>query len=177
MPHAWRSGVDAPCTSAATSGGSRRCCVTYSSNIDSALRDSSATPSPGSETNGCGRTSARSDLALPRNFTTRARARPSTSTRAAPFGSRVYWSTRASVPVRNRSAAAGSCTLLSFCATSSTSLSEASAASRAASDPGRPTSSGMATCGNSTTSRSGSTGSRLADSMTSESRMNFWGIT
>ena len=104
------SRASAPCTSATTSAGSRRCSATYSSNSVTtrrAIARSSAPPAGSSSANGV--TMARSTLSVGAYRVTFARATPSTSTFVVPFGSRATCSTRPATPTRKRSAAAGSC--------------------------------------------------------------------
>ena len=86
---------------------------------------------------------------------------PSTRIFVVPFGRRTTCMSRATTPIRKRSPAAGSCWSAFRCATSSTTLPSFAAASTAASECARPMSSGMTTYGNTTTSRSGSTGKPL----------------
>src|SRR5690554_4052937 len=87
-----------------------------------------------------------------------ARALPSTSTLTVPSGNRSICSTVASVPMSNTSFGPGSSVEASFWATRRISLLPSIAASRAWMDFSRPTNSGTTMCGNTTTSRSGSSG-------------------
>ena len=63
------------------------------------------------------------------------------------------------LPISYRSSAPGSSLAACFCATSRMCLPASIAMSSALIDFGRPTNSGMTMCGNTTTSRSGSSGS------------------
>ena len=89
----------------------------------------------------------------------RIRDSPSTSTLMVPSGSFSSCSTCAIVPMACRSPASGSSVSAAFCATSRMRLSPSTAMSSARIDFSRPTNSGITMCGNTTTSRSGNTGS------------------
>src|SRR5438093_6853049 len=88
----------------------------------------------------------------------RARWLPSTSTFTVPSGSLSIWSMLEMQPILYRSSAVGSSLAADFCATSRMLLPASMAISMALIDFGRPTKSGMTMCGNTTTSRSGSSG-------------------
>ncbi len=97
---------------------------------------------------------------------TMARATPSTSTLTVPSGSFSSCRMVATVPTVYRSRGLGSSTSAAFCATSRICLSRRMASSSARMDLSRPTNSGMTMWGYTTTSRSGSTGTRVvADSL------------
>ncbi len=87
------------------------------------------------------------------------RSSPSTRTLVVPFETRVACCRRARTPMRYRSVPVGTFTSALRCVTSRISLLPSRAAVTAASDASRPMRRGMATWGNSTTSRSGRTGS------------------
>src|SRR5450759_1631041 len=88
----------------------------------------------------------------------RARCTPSTRTLTVPSGSLSICRILATVPTSYRSSGAGSSFAADFCATSTTFLPSSIAASSALIDFGRPTKSGITICGNTTTSRNGSSG-------------------
>src|SRR6266853_974328 len=88
----------------------------------------------------------------------RARWLPSTSTLTVPSGSLSICRMFEMQPILYRSSAVGSSLAADFCATSRMLLPASMAISIALIDFGRPTKSGMTMCGNTTTSRSGSSG-------------------
>src|SRR5437660_658421 len=88
----------------------------------------------------------------------RARWLPSTSTFTVPSGSLSICRMFEMQPILYRSSAVGSSLAADFCATSRMLLPASMAISMALIDFGRPTKSGMTMCGNTTTSRSGSSG-------------------
>src|SRR6266849_5122944 len=88
----------------------------------------------------------------------RARWLPSTSTLTVPSGSLSICRMFEMQPILYRSSAVGSSLAAVFCATSRMLLPASMAISIALIDFGRPTKSGMTMCGNTTTSRSGSSG-------------------
>src|SRR6266853_370329 len=88
----------------------------------------------------------------------RARWLPSTSTLTVPSGSLSICRMFEMQPILYRSSAVGSSLAADFCATSRMLLPVSMAISIALIDFGRPTKSGMTMCGNTTTSRSGSSG-------------------
>src|SRR5262245_38569970 len=88
----------------------------------------------------------------------RARWLPSTSTFTVPSGSFSICRMLEMQPILYRSSAAGSSLLADFCATRRMLLPASIAISIALIDLGRPTKSGITMCGNTTTSRSGSSG-------------------
>src|SRR5437660_2201107 len=88
----------------------------------------------------------------------RARWLPSTSTLTVPSGSLSICRMFEMQPILYRSSAVGSSLAADFCATSRMLLPASIAISIALIDFGRPTKSGMTMCGNTTTSRSGSSG-------------------
>src|SRR2546421_2404191 len=88
----------------------------------------------------------------------RARWLPSTSTFTVPSGSLSICRMFEMQPILYRSSAVGSSLAADFCATSKMLLPASMAISIALIDFGRPTKSGMTMCGNTTTSRSGSSG-------------------
>src|SRR5712691_12155512 len=98
----------------------------------------------------------------------RARWLPSTSTFTVPSGSLSICRMFEMQPILYRSSAVGSSLAAVFCATSRMLLPASMAISIALIDFGRPTKSGMTMCGNTTTSRSGSSGYWLgADAISS----------
>ena len=138
MPYAWRSIESAPCTSATTSFGMRRCSATYSSNNASTRRasdvqvasDRRAASSISSAERGA-------QVSRRRHVARDARAAmPSTRMRAVPFACRVAWTMRATTPTRCRSPAAGSSVSALRWATRKSRPPSAAAASMAPSDPG-----------------------------------------
>src|SRR5215467_3803261 len=88
----------------------------------------------------------------------RARCPPSTSTFTVPSGSFSICRMFEMQPILYRSSAPGSSLAADFCATSRMLLPASMAISIALIDFGRPTKSGITMCGNTTTSRSGSSG-------------------
>jgi hypothetical protein len=88
-----------------------------------------------------------------------ARCTPSTSTFTVPSGSLSICRMLETQPMSNMSSALGSSLPAAFWATSMICRPASIAASSALMDLGRPTNSGMTMCGNTTTSRSGSSGS------------------
>src|SRR5256885_2782801 len=88
----------------------------------------------------------------------RARWLPSTSTFTVPSGSLSICRMFEMQPILYRSSAVGSSLAADFCATSKMLLPASMAISIALIDFGRPTKGGMTMCGNTTTSRSGSSG-------------------
>src|SRR5580765_1603516 len=88
----------------------------------------------------------------------RARWLPSTSTFTVPSGSFSIWRMFDMQPILYRSSAPGSSLAADFWATSRMLLPASMAISIALIDLGRPTKRGMTMCGNTTTSRSGSSG-------------------
>ncbi len=88
-----------------------------------------------------------------------ARCRPSTSTFTVPSGSFSICRMLATQPISNMSSGLGSSLPAAFCATSMIWRPASIAASKALMDLSRPTNSGITMCGNTTTSRSGSSGS------------------
>src|SRR5229473_3162073 len=98
----------------------------------------------------------------------RARWLPSTNTFTVPSGSLSICRMFEMQPILYRSSAVGSSLAADFCATSRMLLPASMAISIALIDFGRPTKSGMTMCGNTTTSRSGSSGYWLgADAVSS----------
>src|SRR5258708_3266605 len=98
----------------------------------------------------------------------RARWLPSTNTFTVPSGSLSICRMFEMQPILYRSSAVGSSLAADFCATRRMLLPASMAISMALIDFGRPTKSGMTMCGNTTTSRSGSSGYWLgADAVSS----------
>src|SRR5690606_31324417 len=159
MVSARRPGSSIPDRVWSSSGGSLRLDFTYCSNSDISER-ATASISRGSRSPVGSTTCARQVSVPSRSATlsTVARSTPSTSTLMVPSGSLSNCSTVARVPTPYRSAAPGSSTSADFCATSAMRRSPSIASSSARMDFSRPTNSGMTMCGNTTTSRSGSTG-------------------
>src|SRR5690606_26732974 len=159
MVSARRPGSSIPDRVCSSSGGSLRLDFTYCSNSDISER-ATASISRGSRSPVGSTTCARQVSVPSRSATlsTVARSTPSTSTLMVPSGSLSSCSTVARVPTPYRSAAPGSSTSADFCATSAMRRSPSIASSSARMDFSRPTNSGMTMCGNTTTSRSGSTG-------------------
>jgi hypothetical protein len=87
-----------------------------------------------------------------------ARCTPSTSTFTVPSGSLSICRMLDTQPISNMSSGFGSSLPAAFCATSMIWRPASIAASSALIDFGRPTNSGITMCGNTTTSRSGSSG-------------------
>src|SRR6267142_305254 len=98
------------------------------------------------------------------------RTMPSTSTRMVPSGRRNSCSTRTTVPTAYSSSCDGSATSLRRCAVTNSIRSRVTARSIALMEGRRPTSSGIVMYGNTTTSRSGSSGSRSRNSNVSSPR-------
>ena len=95
---------------------------------------------------------------------------PSTSTRMVPSGSRNSCSTRTTVPTGYSSSCDGSATSLRFCAVTNSMRSRETAFSIALIEGSLPTKSGVVMYGNTTRSRSGSSGSRSWNSNVSSPR-------
>ena len=154
-----RPGSSMPARVCISSGGSLRLVLTYCSNRPISERAIASTSR--SSRSITGSTTAAWPLSAPSRSTTSltaTRDTPSTSTLMVPSGSLSSCSTWASVPISYRSSAPGSSVSADFCATSRMRLSDSIAWSRARMDLSRPTNSGITMCGNTTTSRSGSTG-------------------
>ena len=168
MVSARRLGSSMPARVCSSSGGSLRLVFTYCSNrLISERATASISRSSRPSTDSITRpwpTRAPSRSAMP---VTAARSTPSTSTLMVPSGSLSSCRIWASVPVSYRSPAPGSSVSADFCATSRIRLSPSIAWSSARIDLSRPTNSGITMCGNTTTSRSGSTG---------RSRISVWGV-
>src|SRR5688572_26900089 len=148
-----------PLSVCSNSGGNLRLVLTYCSNSDISERATAST-SRVSRADSDSTTVPVPDSAPSFSSTsvTRERDRPSTSTLIVPSGSFSSCSTCASVPISCRSFAPGASVSADFCATSRMRLSDSIAWSSARIDLSRPTNNGMTMCGNTTTSRSGSTG-------------------
>src|SRR5690606_35251325 len=146
-------------TAVRISGGTLRLSFTYFSKPARTVRISASLSALRVSTSSTGSTSQAKKGSDCTKVRMRARCRPSTSTFTVPSGRRRCWSTTPIVPISNRSAAPGSSRATWRCATSRSCRSPWLAASSAAIDLARPTKSGTTMCGNTTMSRSGSSGS------------------
>ena len=129
------------------------CCVTARRSASISL--CACAPSP---TDSTGATEAVKCVSSSLISLTKARCWPSTSTFTVPSGSLSICKMVDTQPTSNMSSAAGSSLDAVFCATSMMRRSPSMASSRALMLLARPTNSGITICGNTTTSRKGSSG-------------------
>ena len=140
------------------SGGIFLFSFTYWSNADSSARRIASTSGGGAPSAGIGVPSATQWVRRSVTLPMRARLPPSTSTFTVPSGSFSICRMLETQPISYMSSAPGSSLAAERCATSRMDLPLSMAVSIALMDFGRPTKSGITMCGNTTTSRRGSSG-------------------
>jgi hypothetical protein len=141
------------------SGGIFLFSLTYWSNCCVTARRSASTSGVVSPVGWIGDTSATKCSPVSAMWRVSARCRPSTSTFTVPSGSLSICRMLDTQPIANMSSGRGSSLPAAFCATNMIWRPPSIAASSALIDLGRPTNSGITMWGNTTTSRSGSSGS------------------
>jgi len=140
------------------SGGIFLFSFTYWSNADSRARRIASTSGAGVPSSGTGTASATQCVRTSTTSRICAREPPSTSTFTVPSGSFSICRMFDTQPIAYMSCGPGSSLAADFCATSRIDLPASIAVSIALMDFGRPTNSGITMCGNTTTSRRGSSG-------------------
>ena len=162
-----RPGSSMPAMEVRISGGIFLLSLTYWSNCCVTARRRASTSGDVSVCGATGTDSATKCSPLSLISLVDARWMPSTSTLTVPSGSFSICRMLETQPISNMSSARGSSLPAAFWATSMIWRPASIAASKALMDLGRPTNSGITMCGNTTTSRSGSSGSVIG----SEGRM------